>query len=239
MSNRKPRRRRPPLLRPLLLPLLLAILPGAVATASAAPQAADPGAPIDSDWVLRILARPAPMRTNFVELRDSRLLKEPLRLSGEYRRPDEDTLVRQVRAPYVETTTITTGASGPGQATVEREGRSPRSFSLARVPELARLHDSFGALLAGDRAALERHYDIQAEGTRRSWKMTLVPRDAELAARLRDIRMYGRGIELRCIETRPVEGNVQRTLLAGAARTAHAIPDADGLVALCRGGQAP
>lgn len=215
------------------------MLLGATATASAAPQAADPGAPIDSNWVLRILARPAPMRTNFVELRDSRLLKAPLRLSGEYRRPDENTLVRQVRAPYIETTTITTHAGGDGQATVEREGKSPRSFSLSRVPELARLKDSFGALLSGDRAALESHYDIHAEGTRRKWEMTLVPKAAPLSDKLRDIRMYGRGIELRCIESRPVEGDIQRTLLAGAARTAHEIATTDGLVALCRGEPAP
>jgi len=219
--------------------LLSALLLGAAATAWAAPQAADPGAPVDSDWVLRILARPAPMRTNFVELRDSRLLKEPLRLSGEYQRPDEATLVRQVRAPYVETTTITTDPAGGGQATIERQGKSPRTFSLSRVPELARLRDSFGALLSGDRAALERHYDISTEGTRRSWQMTLVPKDAELSKKLRDIRMYGRGIELRCIESHPVQGDVQRTLLAGAARTAHEVSTIDGLVALCRGGQTP
>src|SRR3546814_1783617 len=81
MNNRSP--------RPRGLPTLLSMLIlAAAATASAAPQAADPGASIDSDWVLKILARPAPMRTNFVELRASRLLKEPLRLSGEYQRPD-------------------------------------------------------------------------------------------------------------------------------------------------------
>src|SRR3546814_1356866 len=80
------------------------------------------------------------MRTNFVELRASRLLKEPLRLSGEYQRPDEDTLVRQVRVPYVETTTITTDATGAGHATVAREGKSPRSFALSRVPEIGRAH---------------------------------------------------------------------------------------------------
>ncbi|HZW18688.1 LolA-related protein [Luteimonas lutimaris] len=219
--------------------LLAALLLAATATAWAAPQAADPGEPIDSGWVLRILARPAPMRTNFVELRSSRLLKEPLRLSGEYQRPDEATLVRQVRAPYVETTTITTDAAGGGQATIERKGKSARTFPLSRVPELARLRDSFGALLSGDRAALERHYEISAEGTRRSWQMTLVPKDAELAAKLRDIRMYGRGIELRCIETHPVQGDMQRTLLAGAARTAHDVSGTDDLVALCHGDQAP
>lgn len=215
------------------------LLLAAAATASAAPQAADPGAPVDSDWVLKILARPAPMRTNFVELRASRLLKEPLRLSGEYQRPDEDTLVRQVRVPYVETTTITTDATGAGHATVAREGKAPRSFALSRVPELARLQASFGALLSGDRAALERHYAVHAEGTRRKWKMTLTPKAEPLAEKLRDIALYGRGIELRCIETRPVEGDIQRTLLAGAARTAHEINSVDGLVALCRGKQKP
>ena len=74
----------------------------------------------DSDWILKALARPAPMRTDFVEVRDSPLLKAPLRLSGEYRRPREDTLVREVRAPYRETTTIATSKTGPGEATIVR-----------------------------------------------------------------------------------------------------------------------
>src|SRR3546814_15462284 len=51
MNNRNP--------RPRGLPTLLSMLVlAAAATASAAPQAADPGAPIDSDWVLKIIARP-------------------------------------------------------------------------------------------------------------------------------------------------------------------------------------
>jgi hypothetical protein len=226
--------KRPP--RPARLPALLSmLLLAGTATASAAPQAADPGAPVDGDWVLRILARPAPMRTNFVEVRSSRLLKEPMRLSGEYQRPDDTTLVRQVRAPYAETTTITTGPAGGGQATVARAGKAPRSFPLSRVPELARLQASFGALLSGDRPAIERDFSVEAEGTRRQWTMTLVPKPAPLAEKLRDIRLYGRGVELRCIETRPRQGDVQRTLLAGAARAAHEVAKVAVLVALCRG----
>ena len=71
-------------------------------------SAATPDA-IDSAWVLQQLARPAPMHTAFVELRDSPLLKAPLRISGEYRRPDAATLVREVQSPYAETTTIRAG----------------------------------------------------------------------------------------------------------------------------------
>ena len=186
---------------------------------------------VDSGWIVSKLARPAPMRTSFVEVRSSRLLKQPLRISGEYLRPDEDTLVRQVRSPYAETTTIR-----DGQATIERRGQQ-RSYSLSRVPELGSLRSSFGALLDGDRAALERDFRIEARGTRAQWILGLVPKHAALAAHVRRIALYGRGAELRCIETTPAKaGAVQRTLLATAARAANAeAVDAEGLAALCHG----
>lgn len=214
---------------PTLLALMTALLCAAQVCA-AAPRAADPGGQVDSSWVLRILARPAPMRTSFVEFRDSRLLKSPLRLSGEYQRPDDDTLVREVRAPYVETTTI-----HDGEATIARAGQAPRTFSLARIPELGSLQTSFGALLSGDRKRLQQQYTIETTGTHGQWTMTLKPKQALLADKLRDIRLYGRGSELRCIESRPVKGDVQRTLLASAARDAGDVDDAAALTALCRG----
>lgn len=174
------------------------------------------------------------MRTSFVEVRASKLLKNPLRLSGEYLRPREDTLVRQVRAPYVETTTIVTPKTGAAQATIERGARK-RSFSLARVPELAGLQASFGALLAGDRATLERHYRLAPQGTRTQWTLSLTPKDQAMAAQVRSIVLHGRGAELRCIETAAKGGDVQRTLLATAARAADTQAGAD-LAVLCRGG---
>ena len=202
----------------------------AAAFASNAPDAAAQAA--DAGWILQRLARPAPTRTDFVELRDSKLLKQPLRLSGEYSRPDADTLVREVRAPYAETTTIRAG-----EATIARAGKSPRRFSLSRAPELAGLQASFGALLSGDRAALEKFYRIAAQGTRQQWTMILVPKDAALAAKVRDVALFGRGAELRCIETRATgAGEIQRTLLAGAARAAQGATISEALQALCRGG---
>lgn len=183
-----------------------------------------------ADWVLAKLARPAPMRTPFVELRGSALLKAPLRLQGEYRRPDADTLVREVRAPYAETTTIRAG-----EVAIARNGGRARTYSLSRAPELGGLQASFGALLSGDRALLERHYRVAADGTRQQWTLNLVPKDAQLAAKVRDIVLRGRGAELRCIETRPAQGEVQRTLLAGAARAADGVADGATLAALCRG----
>lgn len=200
---------------------------------AALPCALAQPAAVDSGWIVSKLARPAPMRTSFVEVRGSRLLKAPLRLSGEYLRPREDTLVREVRAPYVETTTIVTAGPGAGQATIVRGGK-PRTFSLARVPELAALQASFGALLAGDRTTLERHYRLTPAGTRERWTLSLAPTDAALAAKVKRVVLHGRGAELRCIETEPMQGDVQRTLLATAARQAQAQPQAP-VDALCSG----
>lgn len=195
----------------------------------------------DSGWILKALARPAPMRTDFVEVRDSPLLKAPLRLSGEYRRPREDTLVREVRAPYRETTTIVSSksvssATSAGEAVIARPGKTPRKFPLSRAPELASLQSSFGALLAGDRARIERVYRVDAQGDRSRWMLTLTPKDKLLAARIRDIVLYGQGAELRCIETRPSKGEMQRTLLASAALAVNAGTDARGFERLCRNG---
>ena len=189
---------------------------------------------VDTSWILSKLARPAPMRTGFVELRASKLLKAPLRIAGEYRRPDNATLVREVRSPYPETTTIRAG-----EATIARAGHSPRTFSLSRAPELAGLQASFGALLSGDRKLLEQHYRLASDGSRQHWTLLMTPKDATMAAKVRAIALYGRGAELRCIETRPVEGDPQRTLLAGAAREAvqidgSAVTDAS-MMALCHG----
>ncbi|WP_254776659.1 LolA-related protein [Lysobacter sp. cf310] len=217
--------------------LALACAAGSLYAAPPEPAAASaPGATVDPDWILARLAQPASMRTAFVEIRGSALLKAPLRLSGEYQRLEDDTLVREVRAPYAETTTIRAG-----EVKIQRAGKAARSFSLSRAPELAGLQASFGALLAGDRKRLEQQYLVAAEGTRQQWTMTLTPRSSAVAAKLQGITLRGRGAELRCIEARPARSDasggieLQRTLLAGAAREATSITDASQLAALCRG----
>lgn len=210
-------------------------LPLLLATALPLTAADAPAAPVAADWILARLARPAPMSTAFVELRGSPLLKAPLRVSGEYRRAQDGTLVREVRAPYAETTTIVSGGANGGDVVIARAGKPPRRFALSRAPELVALQASFGALLTGDRDALERHYRVDATGLRERWAMTLTPKHADLAKQVEGVTLYGRGAELRCIETQLPKQPVQRTLLAGAAHAAGAVVDADALAALCHG----
>ena len=205
------------------------------ATPPPRPEGASTAAAPDPAWILARIARPVPSRTPFVELRGSKLLKAPLRIAGEYRHPDAATLVREVRAPYAETTTIRAG-----EATIARPGKAPRRVSLSRYPELAGMQQSFGALLAGDIASLQRHYRLASDGRRESWRLVLAPLDAAVARRVRAIVLHGRGAELRCIETQPAGGgDAQVTLLAGAARDAAANVAADvaAIMALCDNGR--
>ncbi|MGH8053747.1 MAG: LolA-related protein [Stenotrophomonas sp.] len=188
---------------------------------------------IDAATILRQLAQPAPSQTGFIELRGSALLKEPLRIEGQYRRPDAGTLVREVRTPYAETTTI-----ADNQVSIVRTGKPPRVFSLQRVPELADLQASFGAMLAGDLAALEQRYRLQPSGSAQHWQLVLTPIADALQRRVRAVTLYGQGRELRCIETQPAKGELQRTLLGGAATAAADVRQADALAALCHDGGA-
>ena len=209
--------------------MLIALAPCAAATeVTGASQAG----PVEPAWILQQLVRPVPARTPFVELRSSAMLKTPLRVQGEYRRPDQDTLVREVRSPYAETTTIRAG-----RATIARAGRAPRSFALSRAPELEGLQASFGALLGGDHPSLQQQYRLQASGTHQRWTLVMAPREAGLGARLRGITLHGQDDELLCIETRPAgDAPVQRTLLAGAALAAADVDTEQALAALCQDG---
>ncbi|ATB60512.1 putative secreted protein, xanthomonadin biosynthesis [Xanthomonas citri pv. fuscans] len=183
-------------------------------------------APIVSENITPFAAeeRTSPMTT------DAARAATPLRVEGHYRRPDAQTLVREVSAPYRETTTLT-GDEG----VLEREGKSPRRFSLSRVPELAGLKSGLGALLSGDRALLEQHYRVSGQGQPQAWQLTLQPKDAAVARQVHELRLYGRNDELRCIESVPARGDMQRTLLGAAAREATGIIDASALTTLCHG----
>ncbi|MFL6585573.1 MAG: LolA-related protein [Luteimonas sp.] len=223
----------------LLLATLLAVPTWAAAQTAETPRANQSrdrvpasvtatGRSVDADWILQRLTQHGATATPFVELRTSSMLKRPLQLSGEYRRPDADTLIREVRVPYAETTTIRAG-----EATIAREGRNPRTFSLSRVPELAALQGSFGALLAGDRKALETVYALEADGVPADWTLTLTPRDPRIAGRVTGIVLRGRDAELRCIETRPKQGDAQPTLLGSAATAAASVNSLEAAQRLC------
>jgi hypothetical protein len=159
-------------------------------------------ADLDTDTLLPRLARPAPDTTTFVEVRYSALLSEPLVASGSLEHRQDGALVRRVTAPYRETTTLI-----GENVLVEREGSKPRRFSLDRAPELRGMLASFGALIKGDRALLDRYFAMTASGSDGAWTIELVPRDPQLAHRLAKIRVDGEDDRARCFTMTEPDGD--------------------------------
>ena len=133
--------------------------------------AADLATP-DLDALLQHLARPVPATTPFVEVHFSPLLSRPLIVSGELEYSGPDSLARTVEKPYSEHTQI----HGDEVSVVRGDGK-PRTFSLARAPELKTLLSSFSALLGGNRQQLERSFTLTVSGDDAHWTLGLTPRD--------------------------------------------------------------
>ncbi len=182
--------------------------------------------------LIATLAKPAPSSTPFVEIRNSPLLKQPLRISGKYIRSDLSTLIRQVDAPYQETTTLSQDS-----IRIEREGKKIRNLSATRIPQLAALQLSLGALLSGDHSKLSEHFSLALDQQQNFWTLTLSPKQPK-KIKTRQIVLIGIADELRCVDTLPLKGAQQVTLLASAAtKIANdeiVLTDNNALLAACR-----
>jgi hypothetical protein len=190
------------------------------------PAAAAP----DATALIAGLAREAPAAVAFVEARFSSLLREPLVVSGELRYAGPGELERRVAQPHRETTTIRGDV-----VRVERDGETPRTFGLKRTPELAGYLTAFGALLAGDAAALDDAFEVTAAGDDPAWTLTLTPRVERMRRRIASIEVRGRDREALCVATRDPEG-WGSVLLLGTATAAPIAPDASLETVLARCG---
>ena len=142
-----------------------------------------------------------------MEVRYSALLTTALVASGELEHRADGSLVRRVLDPYRETTTLQ-----DEQVLVEREGSKSRRVSLDRAPELRGMLASFGALLQGDLAMLDRYFKVTTLGSDERWRIDLSPRDAKLAARLSAIHLDGALDRPRCMTM--VEPDGDATVMA-------------------------
>ena len=148
------------------------------------------------------LARPTPEKTHFVEVRFSTLLTAPLVVSGELEFRSDGTLVRRVLEPYEEVTELT-----GDHARIERAGAPPRQFALDRTPELRGMMASLGGLLRGDRAEMERYFDLVATGNDGHWLIRLTPRGAKLRKHVQSIDIVGKERSPRCFTMLEPDGD--------------------------------
>jgi hypothetical protein len=170
-------------------------------------------AELEVDALVARLAKPAPATIEFTEVRFSKLLREPLIVSGELGYSGATSLDRRVTTPYRENTSIR-GES----VKVERDGEKPRSFALKHAPELRGLLNGFSALLTGDAAALRRTFTVNATGSDDAWTLELIPPDTKSGRRLRAIEVAGSHADPRCFSMKTADGAHSILLLGAAAK---------------------
>jgi hypothetical protein len=208
--------------------LLSLLLPWWMVTASAYDPAL---ASSSAQTLIASLGQPAPAHTAFAEARFLKVLDRPLVVSGQLSWLGGDKLQRRVDHPQRESATI-----ADGEVTQQRDGKSPRHFSLKRAPQLQVLLDSFVALLSGDAARLQQAFEVRQSGNAGgAWTLTLVPRDPRVAKTVASIRIDGVGDQSRCMHMQEADGDVAVDLLGPLATKMPAEPTREALQALCQG----
>lgn len=129
----------------------------------------------------------------------------------EYAGPDR--LTKHVETPYREDLYVERD-----EVRVERAGQSPKRIPLQRAPELRGLLASFGALLGGDRAALERVFTLDVTDATEGWRLKMTPRDSRVRARLKTIDVVGHADAPRCLTVVQADGTTSTMLFAALAR---------------------
>ncbi|HQU14652.1 MAG: LolA-related protein [Gammaproteobacteria bacterium] len=158
-----------------------------------------------ADWNLETLMhalaqRPAG-RATYVETKTMAILNVPIKSSGELRYAAPDLLEMRTLKPRPQTLVVQ-----GNQVSVEADGRR-RQFSLRSHPEVAGLVDGIRATLNGNLRALTRDYRVTLEGDAARWSLTLVPLDATVRARVRQVRIGGRENWVRTIAVQQADGD--------------------------------
>jgi hypothetical protein len=172
---------------------------GTAATAATAAQ------PPDYAQLLELLEQRRHGHVTFTETQYLAMLERPLQSSGELLYDAPDRLEKRTLKPKAETLVLEHGV-----LTAHR-GRRTYTLPLRDYPQVAPFIESIRATLAGDRAALERLFRLEFEGTLAHWTLLLTPSDAGLAGLVRNIRIEGRRDAISSVEI--VQRDGDRSLL--------------------------
>jgi Outer membrane lipoprotein carrier protein LolA-like len=172
----------------------------AAGTGAAAPVT-DSGALAGLDSLLTLMAQRRHGEADFTETKYLSMLKQPLESSGLLIYDAPDHLEQRTTQPRPQSVVLDRGI------VTLQIGQRRRVLRLADYPQLAPLIDSIRALLAGDRAALERAFELDFSGTLAHWQLRLQPRTAQLAASLKRIDIQGEGDAVHEVQVQQSDGD--------------------------------
>jgi hypothetical protein len=158
-------------------------------------------APGELGELMRHLAERRHGEVSFVEQHFLRLLKRPAESYGELTYDAPDRLEKRTVEPKPETLTLAGDV-----LTVARGGRT-RTLDLQAYPTLVPFIESIRATLAGDLPTLQRLFTVDFAGTLARWRLTLTPRDAQVAKTVSQVRIDGADRTLTTVEILEKDGD--------------------------------
>lgn len=185
---------------------LTLLLTAAPSLAQPRPATEQPATVISLDEVLRRFRAVPGISARFRESRQMQLLAAPLVSEGTLHYAPPGRLVRRTESPELAVALL------EGNRLRFRDAGGEQSLDLDAMPAARQFLESFTALVAGDRAALARSYDLEFVPLRASaWRLTMRPRVPALSRVFRAVEVAGEGVALRTLVVREVSGDVSET----------------------------
>ena len=182
---------------------VIAILLAALAASPA--RAADP--PLALEPLMAALARNGPGTVRFAETKTSALLKAPIESSGTLTYAAPSRLEKRTLAPRDERFAVD-GETVVVEMAARNAGEKRRlELRLGDYPAIRAFVESIRGTLAGDLAALRRHYRVELEGTWSDWRLHLLPSDPQMAELVLKVVIGGAGGEVRRVEILEASGD--------------------------------
>jgi|TARA_B100001971_G_scaffold148255_1_gene137331 hypothetical protein len=125
-------------------------------------------------------------RVAYSEIKSLGILESTLEQSGILIYSAPETVIREIRKPVTETYAII------GHTVQIMKGGEEERIDLDAVPLLMAFIESFRATLSGNIKRLGEHYHLDFIGNGTNWKLSLRPRNPELAAFVDSIVFTGR-----------------------------------------------
>ena len=190
--------------------LVLAVLVGrgaaaAPASKAAAKTVAKPAAPPRLDDLLGQFKRAPGLFARFREEKHLAVLDGPLVTEGTIHFAPPARLARHAEKPLASTLIVDGDQLQFGDA----DGR--QSLDLATNPVARLFVDSFVKLLAGDRAGLERIFEVGLAARAGGWVLTLTPRVSPMDKVIKELSLRGEGLALREMDVRDTSGDWTHT----------------------------
>ena len=158
-------------------------------------------ADIATDEVLANLSRVKSAHAHFTETRHMAVLTQPLIATGTLAYTAPDGIEKDTLTPRAETLSV----RGDMLTMTGEDGT--RSLSLSDMPEIDALVTALRATLAGDRAALEKHYTVTAQGDASGWILLLQPNEPAVEHAIQYVRLSGSHDRLTGLEVRQTNGD--------------------------------